>query len=149
MAYPYNVDYEEKKYEPPKLKTDRNVWKYIILNTLTLGVYGIFFFMPLSFDIDKVAPKKDRTKTMNFLWAYVLALFTMSIVLLVWHYHIAERIEEALSKRGIVYEFGTGTFWSWYFFGSFILIGPYVYIYKLCKAMNLLCEDYNKRPDIE
>ena len=27
--------------------------------------------------------------------------------------------------------------------GSFIFVGPFVYIHKLCKAMNLLSEDYN------
>ena len=83
---------------------------------------------------------------MNYLWAYILSIFTFAIVIDIWHYQIAARIEEALEARKIDYEFGTGDFWKWYIFGSFILVGPFVYYYKLCKAMNLLCEDYNADP---
>ena len=141
---PYSYDEEERRYQPPKLKTDRSMWKLMILNIVTLGIYSILFFIPLSFDLDKVAPKSDRSKTMNFLFAYILSLFTFSIVLMFWHYHIAERVEEALKQCEIPYEFETGDFWKWYFFGSFILVGPFVYFHKLCRAMNLLCEHYNE-----
>jgi uncharacterized membrane protein len=149
MAYSYSYDYEEKEYKAPKLKTDRSMWKLILLNVLTLGIYSIIFFIPFSFDLDKIAPKSDRSKTMNYLAAFVLSMFTFSIVLLVWHYHIAGRVNEALAKRKISYEFGTDSFWTWYFFGSLILIGPFVYFHKLCKAMNLLCAHYNEKPIIE
>lgn len=148
MAYKYPYDdYDTppaKQYKPERLKTDRKMWKLVLFNVLTLGLYPIFFFIPFSFDLDKVAPKSDRSKTMNFLWAYLLSVFTYSIVLAVWHYHIAVRVEEALDARGVDYEFGTDTYWMWYVFGSFIGVGSYIYLHKLCKAMNLLCEDYNK-----
>ena len=151
MAYPYSYDYEaERKEKENKLKlpTNRSALKLSILSILTLGLYSIAFFMPLSYDLDKIAPKRDRSKTMNYFLAYVLATFTLSIVMMFWHYHIAERIEEALDRRHIDYDFGTGTFWGWYVCGSFILVGPFVYFAKLCKAMNLLCADYNERPYI-
>lgn len=144
--YPYDCEREEKEYIPPKLKTNRSMWKLMLLNILTLGIYSIIFFIPFSFDLDKVAPKNDRSKTMNYLLAYILALFTFSAVLAVWHYQIAKQVEEALTKRNIDYEFDTGSFWGWYFFGSFILVGPFIYFHKLCKAMNLLCAHYNENP---
>ncbi len=147
MAYKYSYDYEEKEYKPPKLKTDRSMWKLMILNVLTLGLYSIFFFIPFSFDLDKAAPKSDRSKTMNFLLAYVLSLFTFAIIIDVWHYYIAERINEALRVRNIDYKFGTGDFWLWFILGSFVFVGPFVYFHKLCKAMNLVCEHYNQNGD--
>lgn len=146
MPYSHSYDYEEKTYTPPKLKTDRSMWKLMILNIFTLGIYSIFFFIPFSFDLDKIAPKKDYSRTMNYALAYVISFFTFSIVMIIWHYQIAVRVEEALSRRNIDYDFGTGTFWGWYFFGSFILVGPFIYFHRLCKAMNLLCEDYNANP---
>lgn len=149
MAYKYAYDYEEKEYTPPKLQTNRSMVKLMTLTILTLGLYGIVFFIPFSFDLDKIAPKRDRSKTMNFLVAYVLSLFTFSIVIDIWHYHIAARVEEALSKREIEYEFGTKDFWLWLILGSFILVGPFVYFHRLCKAMNLLCEHYNENPVVE
>ena len=146
MPYPYSYDEEAKEYKPPKLMTNRSMWKLMLLNILTLGIYSIIFFIPFSFDLDKIAPNPDRSKTPNFLLAYILALFTLSITLEVWLYHITSRIENALSERDIAYDFGTDTFWGWYFFGSFFLIGPFIYFYKLCKAMNMLCEHYNDNP---
>ena len=121
----------------------------MILNILTLGIYSIFFFVPLSFDLDKVDPKREREKTMNFLLAYVLSIFTFSIVITIWHYHIASRIEEALSRRNIDYDFSTSDFWKWYLFGSLIIVGPFVYLNKLCNAMNLLCQSYNEKPVLD
>jgi magnesium-transporting ATPase (P-type) len=149
MAYKYSYDREENEYRPPKLKTNRNMWKLMILNILTLGIYGIIFFIPFSFDIDKISPKEDRSKTFNYLFAYILSIFTLSIVLLFWHHQMAARLEEAIDKRKIEYDFSTSDFWMWYILGSFILIGPFVYFHKLCKAMNLLCESYNENPTIE
>lgn len=145
MPYPYSYDDEAKEYKPPKLETNRGMWKLMILSILTLGIYGIIFFIPFSFDLDKVAPKPDRSKTMNYIFAYLLSLFTMSIVLTIWHYHIAQRIEEALEQRKIDYQFGTNSFWLWYFFGSLFLVGPFIYFHKMCQAMNLLCKDYNEK----
>ncbi len=144
MSYKYSYDSEEVQYKPAKLKTDRKMWKLVLFGILTLGIYSIVFFMPLSFDVDKVSPKGDRSKTMSYLAAFVLSMFTANIVMDVWQYQITERISEALEARDVDYDFGTGDFWGWFIFGSLVFIGPFVYFHKLCKAMNLLCEDYNK-----
>ena len=147
MANYYQYDYEaqrkEKEYKPIKLKTNRQMWKQMLFSILTLGLYAIFFFIPFSFDIDKVSSRHDGEKTMNYLWAHILAIFTFSIVVDIWHFHIASRVENALSVREINYDFGTKDFWLWFILGSFVLIGPFIYFHKLCTAMNLLCEDYN------
>lgn len=148
MAYKYPYDDEEKKYKPPRLQTNRSMWKLMLLSLCTFGIYEIMFFIPFSFDIDLIAPKPDRSKTFNFLWAYILAYFTMSIVIIIWHYQMAERIEEALDKYNIDYEFSMSDFWLWYVVGSFFLVGPFVYFHKLCTAMNLLCEAYNKENNL-
>ena len=150
MAYPYNLDYEaasmEKSHKEPVLKTDRQMWKLMLFTYLTCGIYSILFFIPFSFDIDKVAPKRDGSKTFNFLFAYIIGMFTGSIAILVWFYHITERVEEALLERGLDDSvISMSDFWLWYVLGSLILVGPFVYFHKLCKAMNLLCEDFNEK----
>jgi hypothetical protein len=149
MAYKYPYDHEEKEYKPPKLQTNRSMWKLMILNILTLGIYGVIFFIPFSYDIDKISPKSDHSKTFNYFLAYIISIFTFSLVLTYWHYQMAGRVEEALSKRYIPYNFSTSDFWIWYFLGSLIYIGPFIYFHKLCTAMNLLCEDYNNNPTID
>ena len=149
MAYPYDLDYEaaakERTHKEPKLKTNRSMWKLMILNILTLGIYSIVFFIPFSFDIDKVAPRRDGNKTFNYLFAWLLSIFTFQIVIAAWFYIITRRVEDALAEKNINYSFDTGDFWGWYVFGSFICVGSFVYFHKLCTAMNLLCENFNAK----
>ena len=98
---------------------------------------------------DKVDPKRERGKTMNYLVAYILSMFTFAIVMDIWHYHIAGRVEEALERRNIDYNFNTSDFWKWFLFGSLIFVGPFIYFHKLCTAMNLLCQSYNEKPILD
>lgn len=149
MAYKYAYDDEDKRYQLPKLQTNRSMWKLMILNILTLGFYSIVFFIPLSFDLDKVDPKRNRDKTMNYLVAHIASVFTFAIIVDIWHHHIADRVDEALDRRNIDYEFNTGDFWKWFLFGSLILVGPFIYFHKLCTAMNLLCQSYNEKPVLD
>jgi hypothetical protein len=61
---------------------------------------------------------------------------------------LTERVEEALSQRGVDYDFSTNDFWNLYFFGGLFIFGHFLaffYYHKLCKAMNLLCADYNEK----
>ena len=146
MAYRYPYDDEERDFRPTPLKTDRSMWKLLLFSILTLGIYSIIFFIPFSFDLEKIAPRREKEKTMNYLWAFILAYFTVSLVLVVWHYQVAAHVEDALKRRDIDYNFGTESFWIWYVAGSFFLVGPLVYFFKLCRAMNLLCEHYNADP---
>ena len=149
MAYKYPYDFEEEvKYEPPKFRTDRSMWKVMFFSFLTLGIYLIVFFSPLASELDEIHPKRDGTKTLDFLIIWILSIFTSGLVMTAWHYLIADRIDEALSKRKINYDFGTRDFWLWYVLGSLIVVGPFVYLHRLCTAMNLLCESYNENPDI-
>lgn len=148
MPYPYSYDDEIKETAPRKLQTDRNMWKLVLLDIVTLGLYSVFFFIPFASDLDKIAPDQYHRKTMGYLPAYILSLFTLSLVLVFWFHEISMRVEEALSRRNIDYEFTTGTYWIFYFCGPLMLIGRFIYFHKLCTAMNLLCEDYNKNPTV-
>ncbi len=139
----YSYYEEEPKIQPRKLITNRNPLKFWILTILTLGIYAIVFYISLSFDIDKIASRHDGKKTMNYILAFLLSLFTFTIVMAVWHHMLCERIRDELDRRDIDYSFGPSTFWLWNYLGGLIIIGPFVYVYKLCKAMNLLCESYN------
>ncbi|MBQ2378673.1 MAG: DUF4234 domain-containing protein [Clostridia bacterium] len=145
MAYQFPYDYEEKETRRAKLPTNRSMWKLMLLSFLTCGIYGVIFFIPFSFDLEKISPY-SISRQMNYIWAHLLSLFTFALVIDIWHYQTAKRVEEALEYRGIDYRFGTRTFWGWFVLGSLILIGPFVYFHKLCKAMNLLCKHYNEHP---
>ncbi len=126
------------------LKTNRSCLKAILLSLITFGIYSIIFYSSISEDINIIASRYDRRKTMHFcLVFFLLGPISLGIVTLVWFHNLSDRIGAELRRRGIDYPFGAGTYWGWGFFGSLILVGPFVYIHKLSRSMNFLAEHYN------
>lgn len=126
------------------LKTNRGLVKYILLNLITFGIYGLVVMSSVSTDINLIASRYDGKKTMHYcLLTFVFTGLTLGIAPLVWYHRLSKRIGNELHRRGIHYSFGAGTFWLWNLLGLLIGVGPLVYTHKLFKAMNLLCKDYN------
>lgn len=129
-----------------QLKTNRGWLKTILLDLITCGIYGIVLFSGISNDLNIIASRYDGRKTMHFcLLFFLVAPITLTVGAFVWFHRLSQRIGRELSRRGLPYRFGAGTFWGWNILGSVIVIGPVIYLHKLCKAMNLLCDDYNCR----
>ena len=128
-----------------QLKTNRGLVKCILLSIITFGIYGLVFYSKISTDINLIASRHDGKKTMHYcLLTFIVAPITLGIGGIVWCHRISARIGNELTRRGIAYGFGAETFWLWNVLGSFLFgIGPFVYLHKLCKAMNLLSADYN------
>lgn len=127
-----------------KLKTNRGLFKFILLSILTCGIYGLVVMSVASNDINTVASRYDGRRTTHYcLMAFVFSWLTLGIAPFVWYHKISARMGKELTRRGMNYSFGAGTFWGWYILGSFIGIGPLVYTHKFLKAMNLLCSHYN------
>ena len=128
-----------------QLKTNRGLLKFILLNLITFGIYGLVVMSTISTDINEIASRYDGKKTMHYcLMAFLLSWLTFGIYPLIWFHGLSERIGNELRRRGVFYEFGAGTYWGWGFFGALLFgIGPLVYYYKLFHAMNLLCGHYN------
>lgn len=49
------------------------------------------------------------------------------------------------AARGLPVTVTAATYWLWNILGSLIIVGPFIYTYKLLHAMNDLCADYNAR----
>ena len=130
-----------------KLKTNRGLIKYLFLSVITCGIYAIVTMSDVTEDINIVASRYDGKRTMHYcLIAFLFSWLTLGIAPLVWVHRMCDRIGNELARRGIAYRFGAGAFWGWNIFGTLLLLtGPFIYRYKLLKAMNQLCEDYNAR----
>lgn len=127
-----------------QLKTNRSLLKFILLSLVTFGIYGIVVMSGVSTDINTIASRYDGKKTMHYcLILFVFSFLTLGIAPIVWSHKISNRIGGELSRRGLNYSFSAGTFWLWDVLGMLILVGPFVYLHKLLKAMNILAADYN------
>lgn len=129
-----------------QLKTNRSLVKFILLSIITFGIYGLVVMSAVSTDINTIASRYDGKKTMHYcLVFFIFTGLTLGIVPLVWSHKLCERIGAELTRRGISYKIGAGTFWGWGFFGTMIFVGPFIYMHKLLTAMNLLAADYNTK----
>ena len=127
-----------------QLPANRSLLKYILLSIITFGIYGLVVMSGVSNAANIVASRYDGRKTMHFcLLAFIVGAITFGIAYFVWFHNISDRIGKEVSRRKIDYTFGASDFWLWYVLGSLILVGPFVYCYKLFKATNLMCAHYN------
>ena len=126
------------------LPTNRGAIKAIILTIITFGIYSIVLYERMSREINITASRYDGKKTMSYaLMFFLVTPLTLGIGTLVWFHKISNRIGAELKRRNISYSFGASSFWLWNVLGLFIGIGPFVYLHKMIKAINLINEDYN------
>ena len=106
-------------------------WKLFFLSPLTFGIYPLVKFTQMGDDIEAL----DHKSALPY-WAVALFIspLTLGIFGLVWWHKICNRIGNLGPSNG----FSAGSFWGWNILGSFILIGPFVFIWKLCNALNSL-----------
>lgn len=129
-----------------KLKQDRRFIVIYLLSLITCGIYPIVDYSRISKEINIIAGDRDGKKTMHYcLMYFVFAPLTLGIAAAVWFHRLSARIGDELIRRRIYYRFGARDYWLWAILGSFIIVGPIVYLCKLYKAMNFLAEDYNNK----
>lgn len=128
-----------------QLKTNKGLLKTILLSIITFGIYGLVVMSTVSNDINVVASRYDGKRTMHYcLLTFIIAPITFGIGAIVWSHKISNRIGAELKRRGIAYGFSAADFWLWNVLGSFIVVGPFVYLHKMFKAVNKMNAHYNE-----
>ncbi len=129
-----------------RLPTNRSMAKLFWLGLITLGIYDIVIFTEMSSELNRLASPHDHKKTMNFcLLFFVIGIITFGIGYLVWWHRFSNRIGDELERRGKPRTMSASTYWVWNILGSLIIVGWFVYMHRLCVAMNTLAADYNVR----
>lgn len=116
----------------------QNVVLYLILNIITLGIYGIFFWYRWTENVNKLCEGDDK-ESANYLLVYILDWFSCGIYTLVWNYRQGERLYQAADKYGVTIKQG----------GLFtvllrIVFSPVAHAFKIINA-NKLIDAYNAR----
>jgi len=130
----------------PKLPTNFALGKMFWLGILTFGIYPVVMMIKMSSYINRIARPYDGIRTMSYALIYfVFSWLTFGVLPIVWMHKFCGRIGRELRRRGIQYGFGARTFWIWGVVGSLYVVGGFIFIHKLCTAMNCLCADYNAK----
>lgn len=127
-----------------RLETNRSLLKFLLLSLITFNIYGVIVMSTISTDINIIASRYDGKKTRHFcLMSFVLSWLTLGIYPFFWYHQLSNRIGNELDRRDLGYQFSSNDFWMWGILGSFIIVGPFIYLNKLLTAMNMLADDYN------
>lgn len=151
MVYNAAPSYSQPQYSTPmsfsrpmiQFPTDRGILKFILLSLVTFGIYGMVTFVKMIGELNIAASRYDGQKTMDYMAMCFVAPLTLGIYVFVWFHKLSNRIGAEVRRRGYEYNFGAKDFWLWYFLGSMIIVGPFIYVHKMFKAMNMINESFN------
>ncbi len=125
-------------------RANYSLFNFIFFSLITFGIYGIYTNAKMADDLNLIATRYDGKKTMNFwLLFLIISPVTCGIGGLIWSHKFSERIGDEQVRRGLQKTVSASTFWLWNVLGLLIIVGPFIYMYKIMKAMNGLEEDFN------
>jgi hypothetical protein len=134
----------QKKDKEQKMVKKRGLVSYILLSTITGGIYGLWRIHVLARDVN-VMCEGDGHKTRGLLAFIFLGLITFSIYYWVWLYHVGERLQDNGARYGITIKEGGATLLLWMLLGSLVIVGPFISLYILFKNVNALADKYNDK----
>lgn len=121
----------------------RNIAKYVFLEIITLGIYGLFFWSDWTEDVNKIC-EDDEKDSANYILVFILDIFTLGIYSFAWNYIMSERMYRIAPQYGIQLKHN----------GSYILLLrtilfflPVVGTIEKLKMFNALAVAYNASLD--
>ena len=127
------------------VKTDRDIWEYVLFTILTCGIYSYWFIYKLAEDINIICDG-DGKKTGGLLEFILLSIITCGIYAWFWEYNIGNRLAENAPRYNMHFtEDGTSVL-MWMLFGSLLCgIGQFVAMNIIIKNTNQLALAYNSK----
>ena len=123
------------------MRTDRKLSSLILLNLLTFGIYGLWYWNRFARDMNTCC-REDGEHTAGVLRRLVLGVLTLGIYELVWLGKTGDRIARNCQAQGIPCPCTGASLLLWQMVGSLILIGPLVAAHQLLRGMNCLAAHY-------
>ncbi len=135
-------------YSAGRLKTNRGLLMYILLNIVTFGIYSCFFIHALARDVN-TACEGDGNHTAGLLKFVLLSFITCGIYSWVWYYGLGNRLAANAPRYGLNFQENGTTILLWMLIGALLCgIGPLVALHIICKNANALCGAYNARQSV-
>ncbi len=117
----------------------RKIAKYVLLQIVTLGIYGLFFWSDWTEDLNKMCEDDDK-ESANYILVFLLDIFSLGIYSFIWNYTQAERMYRKAPQYGIELKHG----------GSYVLLLRTVLFFlpvfgsvERIKSFNALAVAYN------
>ena len=83
----------------------KKIGLYIFLNIITLGIYGIFFLIKWTKDVNTLCDGDDKDSA-HYILVLLLDIFSLGIYTLVWNYQMGERLYQKAADYGVELKHG-------------------------------------------
>ncbi len=144
-GYSNNMSNEPKV----RLKDDRGIVSYILLNIITCGIYGFYFIHKMAQEVN-IACDGDGDETPGLLIFILLSIITCGFYAYYWYYKLGNRLFANASRYNLSFQENGTTVLLWCVVGIVICgIGPIIGMYILIKNSNLICSAYNRQNGLQ
>lgn len=135
---------DSKTIERKPLTEDRSIFKFIIFNTITFGIYSIWFFWHMLNDLHILLYDEDDPlpKYPTYL---LYSIFTLGIYNIYYWLKVSDKIKSEAIKRRLDVEISGGFIGFCFIASYFFAIIEYCAFGIIFKAVNTLIEDYNRK----
>lgn len=132
-----------------RLKDDRGILSYILLNLITCGIYGFYFIHKMAEEIN-IACDGDGEETPGLLIFILLSIITCGFYAYYWYYKLGNRLASNAPRYGLSFQENGTTVLLWCIVGMVLCgIGPLIGMYILIKNSNQICSVYNKQNGLQ
>lgn len=123
---------------------NRGFYLYVLLNIVTCGIYGIYFWYCYNEDINIVC-EGDGEPNMNYMLVWLFSILTCGVYGVYWNYKQVNRLKLIASRYGLEFAENGTTILMWFILGpSTLYLSNYVVAYILIKNMNRIAAVYNE-----
>ena len=132
-----------------RLKDDRGIVSYVLLNIITCGIYGFYFIHKMAQEVN-IACDGDGEETPGLLIFILLSIVTCGFYAYYWYYKLGNRLSANASRYGLTFQENGTTVLLWCIVGLVLCgIGPLIGMYLLIKNSNMICSAYNRQNGLQ
>lgn len=122
----------------------RNFWLFLLLNFVTCGIYGLYFWYVWNEDVNNICAG-DGQEMPNFVVVFLLGLVTCGIYIYYWMYKQGNRLQANARRYGVQLQENGSTFLLWALLSIITCsLTQYYAYYLMIQVVNRIAPEYNR-----
>ncbi len=121
----------------------RDFWMFLVLNILTCGLYGLFFWYMWNEDVNRIC-EGDGQSVPNYIIVIILGILTCGIYTYYWMYKQGNRLQANAMRYGVRIQENGSSLLLWALLGYLTCaLTVYYSYYLMVRMVNQIAPGYN------